>query len=303
MTDATRTVAITGGTGFVGRYVMKRLLNDNYKVRALVRNASRLTINDPRITPIHGDLFDDGAITRLVRNVEVVIHIVGIIMERPNRGQTFERVHALGVQRLLDAARDAGVKRWIHMSALGARPAAASNYHRTKWQGEQAVRESGLDYTIFRPSIIHGYDGEFMQMVKSFWCDFVPPFVPYFGKDTAGKLQPVWVEDVASVFYGALTNTKSIGETYPVGGPDEYTWPRLYSTCRQYFPGAKNKRIVAIPVAIARFMARMPGAPFNDDQVTMSQENSVCDTSKLETDFGITPAAFEPTLADYAGKI
>lgn len=181
MSESPTTVALTGATGFVGRHVLAGLLEQGYNVRVLVRDASRLTVSDPRILPVHGDLFDHGAIRRLVDEADSVIHLVGIIIEKPGHGQTFDRVHVLGTRRLVEAAKAAGIRRWVQMSALGTRPNAVSSYHRTKWQAEQAVRDSGIDYTILRPSIIHGPDGEFMQMVKSFWCDRDPPFVPYFG--------------------------------------------------------------------------------------------------------------------------
>lgn len=297
-------VAMTGTTGFVGRHLLSSLLMAGYRVRALVRDPAGLVATDAKLQAVHGDLFDDTAIEKLVTGADAIVHVVGIIMENPRRGQTFERVHTVATQRLVAAAGHAKVKRWIHMSALGARPGAKSRYHRTKWCGEQAVRDGGLDYTIFRPSIIHGPDGEFMQMVKGFWCKANPPFVPYFGKEqTAGKLQPVWVQDVARCFTAALSNPRSVGQTYPVGGPDVFTWRQLYLMCKTYLPKARHKRVVGLPVWLARNMARMPGAPFNQDQVIMSQEDSVCQIAKVQEHFGFELAAFEPTFARYADQI
>lgn len=302
-------VALTGATGFVGRHVLSRLRLEGFRVRALVRDPSRLDKTDARVQGVAGGLFNDAALAELVKGADAVVHLVGIIMEKPGKGQTFERVHTEGTQRLLAAAKSAGVKRWVHMSALGSRPDAVSRYHRTKWQAECAVRDSGLDHTIFRPSIIHGPDGEFMQMVKGFCCGLFPPFMPYFGagllgRGGAGRLQPVWIEDVARCFVDALTNTKTINEVYPLGGPDVYTWPGLYTTCHQYIPGArKGRKPMAVPVWYANLIAGKPGVPFNRDQVIMSQEDSVCDTAKAREHFGFELAAFEPTFAQYAAQI
>jgi len=308
MTNSSRCVALTGATGFVGRHVMQQLLNRQHHVRVLVRDPSRLTIKDANTQLVTGDLFNRSALAKLVERVDAVIHLVGIIMENPARGQTFDRVHRVATQNLIDAAKEAGVRRWVHMSALGTRPDVVSNYHRTKWAAEQTVRHSGLDYTIFRPSMIHGPDGEFMQMVKGFWCKRFPPFVPYFGaglfgKGGAGKLQPVWVEDVARCFVEALDHSKSIGETYPLGGPDVYTWPQFYQACKPHLPKARNKKIEAIPVWYANLIAGKPAVPFNRDQIIMSQEDSVCCIEKVQADFELKLAPFESTMATYASKI
>ncbi len=301
-------VALTGATGFVGASVLERLIGAGHTVRALVRDRSRLPSMGKGLSAVQGDLFDRPALAELLRGAQAVVHLVGIIMEKPSRGQTFERIHVQATQNLLAAAKEAGIQRWIHMSAIGARPEAQATYHLTKWEAEQAVRASGLGYTIFRPSLIHGPRGEFMQMVRDFWCKRFPPFVPYFGKGPlgrggAGKLQPVWVEDVATCFTAAVTNDRTIGETYPMGGPDEMTWPQLYQTCREYFPGARSKPIVAVPVWYAKMIAGLPGVPFNADQVIMSQENATCRIEKVETDFGVKLAGFEEKVAEYGGRM
>lgn len=307
MAEKKLTVALTGSTGFVGRHVLPHLLQAGHQVRALVRDPSKLPAG-ANVTAVTGDLFDDAALRKLVEGADAVIHLVGIIMEKPSQGQTFDRIHRQGTQNLLAAASKSRVRRWVQMSALGTREHGVSQYHRTKWQGEQAVRQSKFEWTIIRPSLIHGPDGEFMQMVKGFWTQPVPPFVPYFGAGAlgtggAGRLQPVWVEDVARCFVSALSKPESVGETYPLGGPDVYTWPGLYDTIRKHLPGARNKPIVAVPAWLAKIMSNMPGVPFNVDQVIMSQEDSVCDTGKVRAELGVEPAPFESTFASYAGQV
>lgn len=309
MNKSNMTVALTGGTGFVGRHILPELVERGYNVRVLVRDPKSLRTNASAIKAVKGDLFDADALASLVDGADAVIHLVGIIMETPKFGQTFERVHTEGAMNLLEAAKASGtVKRWVHMSALGVRPNAEARYHSTKWEAERALRESGLDFTIFRPSIIHGPDGEFMQLVKSFWCNLFPPIVPYFGAGPfglggAGQLQPIWVKDVAQIFVDALSNERAVGETYPMGGPDRYTWPNLYRKVAEFLPCARKKPVVAVPVWKAKLLAALPGTPFNLDQVIISQEESTCDKDKVENDFGITLAPFKEKVADYAAQI
>ena len=312
MAESKACVALTGASGFVGRHVLPTLLEAGYHVRALVRDPQRLSIRDGRMEPVEGNLFDLASLRRLVDGAAAVIHLVGIIMQVPGRNQTFENVHVEGTLNLLEAARGAGIKRWVHMSALGSRPNAVAEYHRTKWEAEQAIRDSGVNYTILRPSIIHGPDGEFMQMVKTFACRKllgVLPWMPYFGAGPlgsggAGRLQPVFVEDVARCFVDALGNDRTGMETYPMGGPDVYRWPQLFELCKRHLPDARaGNRPVAVPVWYARLIAGKPLVPFNLDQVIMSQEDSICRIAKVETDFDIKLAPFEATFSKYAAQI
>ncbi len=301
-------IALTGATGFVGRHVVSRLLSRGYRIHALVRDPQKLTTKDTNLKPVAGDLFDDYAMEELLHGCDAVVHLIGIIMEKPSAGQTFQRIHVEATQRLLAATKRAGITRWIQMSALGSRPAAVSIYHRTKWQAEEAVRNSGLCWTIFRPSIIHGPDGEFMRMVKNFWTKRFPPFVPYFGagvfgKNGAGRLQPICVEDVATCFSDAVNNPLAGGETYPLGGPDVLTWPQLYTIVRNHLPSSRNKRIIAVPAWYASLIAGLPGVPFNRDQVIMSQEDSICGIEKAQEHFKIKFSSFEDTLAGYASEL
>ncbi len=309
MGDARLIVGLTGATGFVGRHVLRHLLDAGHGVRALVRDADRLAQPDrANVTAVAGDLFDPAALRRLVDGADAVVHLVGIIAERPTRGQTFERIHIEGTCNLLAAARGSGTRRWVHMSALGARPDAPAKYHRTKYEAEQRVRGSGMDWTIFRPSLIHGPDGEFMRMVRGFCTGWFPPFLPYFGKGLlgnggGGSLQPIWVEDVARCFTAAPGNAKSIGQVYPLGGPKVYTWPALYELCRDVFTPGSRRRPRGVPVWYAKLIAGLPGVPFNRDQVLMSQEDNVCSSAKAIADFGFEPADFASTLAEYGPRM
>jgi len=313
-----RCVALTGTSGFVGRHVLAALLREGWHVRALLRDPARLprtpviedALAQSRLTPVAGNLFDQDDILQLLKGCQAVMHLVGIIREVPWRGQTFERIHHEGTVRLLEAARSEHTQRWVQMSALGTRENAVSEYHRSKWQAEQAVRQSGLDWTIFRPSIIHGPDGEFTQMVRDFWTRLLPPFVPYFGKGLlglsgAGRLQPVYVEDVATCFVKALDLPQTIGQTYDLGGPDVVTWPQLYRMIKEHLPSTFPKPVAPVPnwLALAMAGAKLPGLPFNRDQVIMSREDSTCDTAAVEETFNIKLQPFNETFAQYVSQL
>jgi nucleoside-diphosphate-sugar epimerase len=301
-------IFVTGASGFVGRAVIEELLSRGYRVNALV-NRRPLDYPAEKVRSIPGGLFDPKALNEGVRDTLATIHLVGIIAESRANGVTFERIHFHGTKSVVDAAVAAGVKRFIHMSALGARPNAESRYHQTKYLAEQYVQSSGLDWTIFRPSLIHGAGGEFINMEAKWARHRAPPFffMPYFGAGPfgcggAGLLQPVFVKDVARAMVDALEKPKTVGEIYLLGGQDRMTWPEMHKTVSKAIVG-KARRTVAIPVWKAKLLSAIGIGQllgFNRDQVVMSQENSVCDLTKFKDDFGWEPRGFGESLESYA---
>jgi NADH dehydrogenase len=308
-------VFLTGATGFVGRSVLRRLLSLGYHPVCLVRDASRAQVRMPgRCTWIEGSLDDREALAECAESADACIHLVGIIMEIHRRGQTFERIHVEGTRNVVQASRSAGVKRFIHMSALGSHSGAESDYHRTKAEAERLVQGSGLDWTIFQPSLIHGPDGEFTLMLRDFACGLAPPFMPYFGSGL-NRVQPVYVEDVAECFVKAVSKDQTIGKVFPMGGPDQMTWRELYDTAAMVFRGGTKLKL-GIPAWIARTIGGFgdvhdrvlgtrrplfifPPIPFNRDQVVMSQSDSICDPAEVQDVFGIEMAPFAETILGY----
>lgn len=316
-------VMVTGATGFVGRRIVRDLLARGVKPICLVRSPKKLFAQHSRVSPerlaaIVGSLSDEKALRVAAELSQAAIHLVGIIVQRPLHGQTFTRIHERGTRNVIDALERAGVKRYVHMSALGSRPGAVAPYHQTKWNAEEMVRGSGLDWTIFRPSLIHGPTGEFMELMHAFMCGLVPPVIPYFG-DGSAKLQPVSVKDVAKCFVESVFREDLMGKVIPLGGPNAYSWVEFYNACRTIMPHAKRwKPLVGQPVPVAKMIATL-GAPlmalteammpsmrkfrFDKGQVQMSQEDSVCDAAIAETTFGIKMRSFEEELALYADRI
>ncbi|MFM7554674.1 MAG: complex I NDUFA9 subunit family protein [Verrucomicrobiota bacterium] len=216
-------VLITGASGFVGRAVTGEVVRAGHAVRALARRLPRT--DDVPVVWVPGSVVSPEALSEAVRGCQAVIHLVGIIGEVGD--QTFERVHHEGTLRVLEACRSAGVDRCLHMGALGTRPGAASRYHRTKWAAEEAVRGSGLRWTIFRPSVIQGPGDGFVNLFErmSRWS----PVLPVVGRGTA-RLQPVSVGAVAQAFARALDAEVAIGKTYDLCGPDRLTLPEILAT-------------------------------------------------------------------------
>jgi uncharacterized protein YbjT (DUF2867 family) len=220
---------------------------------------------------------------------DAVIHLVGIIREHRATNATFERVHVEGTRNVLEAAKAAGVPRYLHMSALGTRPGAASRYHRTKWAAEEAVRGSSLGWTIFRPSIIYGRGDGFITLLASMVRRL--PTVPVIGSGRQ-RLQPIAVEGVAEGFAGALERPATIKQTYEVGGPDAVTMLDLLDLIGRAL-GRRRVRKIHVPLGVMTPMAKLlhslPGFPVTPDQLLMLGEDSVCDPRPFFDAFQLEP--------------
>jgi NADH dehydrogenase len=303
-------VFVTGGSGFIGGNILKELVQRGYSVNALV-NRGPLAESHPAIREIRGDLFDAAVLDQGLRDCDAVIHLVGIIIEKPSKGITFQRIHVDGTRASVDAAKRNSVQRYIQMSALGTRSNAESDYHRTKWAAEEYVRGSGLNWTIFRPSMVHG-PGGFMKMEAQWARKAAPPFIamPYFGRGLlgrggAGLLQPIYVGDVARAFVDALTLPQTIGKTYDLAGPELFTWPELHAAASEELVG-KRRLTAPLPAWFAKLLAGAGLGPlldFSRDQVIMSQEDNTGDIQPLESDFGWKPRSFRETLKSYVSQI
>lgn len=292
-------ILITGGTGFVGRAVVRELACRGRKVRVLARHTDSETAKtlqrDTGCELAAGSVTEPASLAPALQGITGVIHLVGIIMERGT--QTFERIHAQGTRNVVAACEAAGVRRLVHMSASGTREHAVSAYHKTKWQGECAVRGSRLDWTIFRPAIIHGPGDGFCSLLVR---QMTPPLrwltggiVPMIG-DGSVLVQPVPVDDVAAAFAQSLEQPASIGRTYELGGPP-ITYRELLFTL------AERAGVRIHPLAVPRELAYLgaglveilsPWKIPTPGHVAMLEEDQRADTSPAERDLGFRPQTF-----------
>jgi len=330
-------VAVTGASGFAGRHVVRELLSRGFGVRALVSDADKAARVLPEEAEIAGasDLFGGQALAagvdrrtgrllsdsepalrapagELFDGVDACVHLIGIIREA--NGRTFRGTHVEATRHVVDACERFGVPRFVHMSALGARPEGVAEYQRTKFEGERIVRASSLDWTIFRPGLIHGPGSGFMEEAKGWVTGRTAPFIflPYFtrGHDDP-VVQPVAVEDVAWAFGEALVSDESIGEVYNLVGPDTVNWADLLVAIRDRVPDAKkNLHPYGIPGKRAAAMARVAALtgmgeslPFDRGMALMGSEDSTATLDKARKQLGFEPRGFVETLNAYASRL
>jgi uncharacterized protein YbjT (DUF2867 family) len=287
---ATRRIFLTGATGFVGHAVIPALRAHGYAVRCLVRRGSELDLRGlEAIERVEGDVLSPAALERDMEGCDTVVHLVGIIREEPATLSTFERIHTQGTINVLEAATATGVRRYVHMSALGVRPGARARYHRSKWAAEEAVRASPIPWTIFRPSIVYGRGDQFVNMLAGLIRRY--PVVPVIGSGQQ-RLQPVPVEHVAEAFARAVELPASVKHAYDVGGPDVVTMVQLLDLIGAAL-GRSRVRKAHAPIGLVRPMARLlhrlPGFPLTPDQLLMLEEDNVCDPQPFYATFGLSP--------------
>ncbi|MEJ5330336.1 MAG: complex I NDUFA9 subunit family protein [Desulfobaccales bacterium] len=296
-------VFVTGASGFVGNEVVAELLTRGHAVRALIRPGSEKKLRErERVEIITGDCLHPEVLERGLLGCDAAIHLIGIIREFPGRGVTFERVHVEATRNVVEAAKKAGVRRFLHMSALGARPEPADPYHVTNWQAEEIVKASGLTYTIFRPSVIYGPGDQSLNLFARHIQRL--HFFPIIG-DGLYKLQPVPVWQVAEAFALALELPHTENKTYEVGGPEPIAFRDLIDTLARVM----GRRVIKVhqPVwcmrAAARVCGRFAWFPLTPGQLRMLLEGSTCDPTAFYRDFGLEPVPLAAGLARYlAGK-
>ncbi|HEU4439719.1 MAG TPA: NAD(P)H-binding protein [Methylomirabilota bacterium] len=283
-------VFVTGGTGFVGKNVVRALLAHGFLVRLLVRPGSEHDLKGfESIDRVPGDVMKPDGLASSAEGCSALIHLVGIIEEQRRRGVTFERLHVQATRNMLALAGTAGIKRYVQMSALGTRPDARARYHRTKWEAEEAVRASELEWTIFRPSIIFGRGDAFVSMLARLIKR--APVVPVLGSGRY-RLQPIPVEQVAEGFARVLRAPAGVRQTYEVAGPVPYAFVDLLDEIGRALGQARVRKI-HVPLgpvrAVTRVLDWLPFYPVSVDQLIMLEEESVGDPTRFFADLAVKP--------------
>ena len=293
-------VFVTGATGFVGRTVIQALRAEGYVVRCLVRRGSERDLRGVgAIERVEGDVLSRQTLEEGMAGCDAVVHLVGIIREHVPTNTTFYRVHVQGTGNVVAAAASVGVRRYIHMSALGAREGARSRYHQTKWAAEEAVHACSLPWTIVRPSVIYGRGDGFVSLLV--WVVRRLPVVPLI---VGGRLQPVPVEQVAQGVARALSRPSAVKQTYEVGGPDRVTLGELVDLIGKVLGRRRilkfNVPRVVVRVA-TRALHRLPYFPLTPDQLLMLEEDNVCDPAPFFSTFGLAPLPLATGLRQLLG--
>ncbi len=294
-------ILVTGGTGFVGTHLIRRLRSDDIPVRAVVRDPDKAPLlREMGVDIVKGDLADKSSLEKAATGVERVVHLVGIIQETAKA--TFSGIHVEGTRNLLEASKKAGVRHFFYQSALGTRPGAKSRYHKTKWEAEELVRASGIAFTILRPSLIYGPGDQFTirlsEMIR------VSPVLPVIGTGKS-RTQPISIDDVVACIRKIMTSDSFLNEMYEVGGPEQLT----YEEVTQAIANALGVRrpIVHMPFFFVKAAAHMlesllPSPPVTTDQLIMLQEDNVCSMHDIRDAFGIEPVKFREGLNKFIGK-
>jgi uncharacterized protein YbjT (DUF2867 family) len=281
-------ILVTGGTGFVGGHVVHALRASGQQVRALVRDRSSGTKLESRdVELVEGDVTSPESLRRAAEGADAVVHLVAI---RQGKQEQFQRVMVDGTRNLLAAAKEAGVGRFVHMSALGttAETKDLVPYYNAKWQMEQDVKASGIPYVIFRPSFIFGPDGGILPTFAK--LARLTPVTPVIGSGRQ-RIQPIWADDVGAYFARAVTEEAAANRTFEIGGPEAVSWNEFWERLKRA-RGIKRPS-VHVPVGLMRVNAlvteRLPGnIPLTRDLLKMLEagDNVVTDTSAVDV-FGL----------------
>lgn len=293
-------ILVTGGTGFVGSHLMKGLVSEKIQTRCLARKTSDIEklkeLGIEVVEVVYGDVLDKESLKKAVEDVETVIHLVGIIVEK--KGATFEIIHTQGTKNLVEVSKAAGVQRFIYISALGARENARSRYHKTKWEAEKAVINSGMEYVIFRPSIMVGEGGEFITMLSKIvrWAPIIPII------DGESKVQPIYVENTVDCIIKSLTDPKTTNRIFEIAGPDQITYKELFLTLMEVLE--IDNPTFQIPItfmwpAACIFEGVMEKPPITTQQLIMLQEDNICDIREMQEVFNLKLVPFKEALKTF----
>ena len=294
-------VLVAGGTGFIGSYLCRALADDGHAVTALSRSPGD---TPDGVTGVSGDVTDYSSIESAVDGHDAVVNLVALspLFEPDGGNRMHDRIHRGGTENLVRAAEDRGVDGFVQLSALGADPNGDTAYIRAKGEAEEIVRDSDLDWTIFRPSVVFGEGGEFVSFTKRLKGMFAPG-VPLYPLPGGGKtrFQPIHVDDLVPMIAAAVTDDEHVGETYEIGGPEVLTLRQV--TDLVYEAEQKGVTIVPLPMPLAKIglsvLGAVPGFPMGADQYrSLKFDNTTADSDVGA--FGVDRADLT-TLGEHLG--
>lgn len=307
---ANRLVTVFGGSGFIGRHLVKRLAASGDRICVAVRDVESARFLKPmgdvgQVVPVFANILDDESVNAAVQEADAVITSIGVLFNRGH--QTFESIHVGGAERVAKAAASAGAKRLIHISALGADMESSSMYARSKAEGEARVLEAFPGATLVRPSVVFGAEDQFFNKFAALIR--LVPALPIFGDDLfdAGnsRLQPVYVGDVAEAIIRILDDASTAGETFELGGTRTYTYKEIMELLLR--ETGRQRLLVPVPFWAAKLAAAvlelLPTPPLTRDQLELlATDNVVGDDVKGLSDLGLTTSSVEGVVPQYLGR-
>ena len=297
-------VLVTGAAGFVGTHVCRQLTNRRMRVRGFVHSPAKAAERLAQLpVDVHvGDVRDTAALRRAMQGCDAVVHLAAIAIER--RGQSYEDVNAIGTRNILDTMRAVGVRRIVHMSQNFAVSTSRHRFLRSKGLAEEAVRASGTEWTVLRPSVIFGPDDEFVNVLARL-VRLSPLLYPLPGGGKA-RFQPIGVDDVARVVAASLEHTTTIGRAYDLGGPAQLT---LRQMVERILVAMEVRRIlIPLPTAILRPLIAvaqrvLPRPPVTTELLDLLAVDNVVSGNALRDEFHIAPTPFAPEELGYLKHI
>ena len=295
-------IAVFGGTGFVGKYLLKSLIADNHEIYTLVRNGSEHKIQHlDNINIINGLITNNTSLTQTIMNCSVVIYNIGAIREFKSKGITYKKLHYDYAKLVIDQAKKCNIQHIILMSANGVKQ-DGTGYQNTKYMAEKYLKKSGLNYTIFRPSLIFGEpknDQEFCTQLRDTMIRLPFPAPLFFSgfnifKAAQFEMSPIHIKNVSEFFVKSIKNDKHYMKTYELGGLQSYNWKEIISIISAAVQ--KTKWMVPVPVDLIKILAflfdRFKFFPITRDQIAMLLEGNTCQSRQLFNEFDITPIEF-----------
>jgi NADH dehydrogenase len=299
-------IIVAGGTGFVGGAIVRELARRGQQVAVLSRDPQRARGRFPGLDIEYrrGDVREPEGLAEALGGAETVIgaqQFPNSPVEDAKKGNTFEEVDALGTHRLVGAAKAVGAKRYVYLSGAGA-AAEGRHWFRAKWRAETAVRESGLAYTIFRPSWVYGPEdhalNRFLGMARFL------PFVPLIGNAGQQRLQPVFVDDVARAVAESVVNPAAENQVFEIGGPEVLTMREIVGTALQV--AGRRRVLLSSPKVVMKLVAgvlqHLPGRPLTPDAVDFITADALADPAEVQQALGITVTPLREALGTYLGE-
>jgi uncharacterized protein YbjT (DUF2867 family) len=304
-----RLITLIGGSGFIGRHLVRRLAAQGYRIRVGVRHPEKAKFLQPlgdvgQIVPVQVNLRDDTSVLAAVNGASAVVNLVGVL--RNSGHQTFNVLHGDGPGRVGRLAALGGVERLIHISAIGASNESASHYARSKAAGEAALKEEYPAATIIRPSLVFGPEDQLFNRFGAMAA--ISPILPLFGESFADAgattFQPVFVGDVAAAIAQCLNDEATVGTTYEIGGPRVYSFRQLMELVLEYT--GRRRLLLPVPFSIASvaatFLELAPQAPVTRDQLKLLRIDNVCGTMPGLAELGVSPTPLEAVVPGFLAR-